>query len=311
MLSRTVDPRTEARGRRGVERRASLRVLPMGAGASASPFDPEGYRTAVVRVCRNASLVDWHRGNRPGAEERGLISRRRPSECRHRRHTDEIADKPINRPLAREKPLRAIAATVDADVLNVFAGPGGAVTGNEVAGFARRFYAGVTAVVGRIGEGGRVRPVHTWRAEEGLAEQREYRLGARHSQRFGETSSGSPGPCAAPLTGEMAVRPYCGEWRTIDRASRSWDTGSNRPMRTSEVQGHAGASVAWLGGRHLSARRGNWKAGDERRYYLSHVCGEWDSDRCIRHRLASSTVRNRSLGPVQALASTDLLSETT
>jgi hypothetical protein len=49
-----------------------------------------------------------------------------------------------------ENPLRSIAATVDADVLRVLAGAREPVTGNQLARVARRSYAQVYAVVGRM-----------------------------------------------------------------------------------------------------------------------------------------------------------------
>lgn len=47
-------------------------------------------------------------------------------------------------------PLRTIAPTVDADVLQVLAGTHEPVTGNQLAGLAERSYAQVQAVVGRL-----------------------------------------------------------------------------------------------------------------------------------------------------------------
>ncbi|MCL1693699.1 MAG: nucleotidyltransferase domain-containing protein [Actinomycetia bacterium] len=53
-----------------------------------------------------------------------------------------------------ENPLRSIAATVDADVLEVLAGTHASVTGNQLARLAGRSYAQVSAVVRRLTEEG-------------------------------------------------------------------------------------------------------------------------------------------------------------
>lgn len=74
--------------------------------------------------------------------------------CTCCRKTDNIIGKPIGGEMDWENPLRSIAATVDADVLEVLAGTHASVTGNQLAGLAGRSYAQVSAVVRRLTEEG-------------------------------------------------------------------------------------------------------------------------------------------------------------